>query len=110
MAAMDASAAIAHMDSVSIPLLVRLCTELKNSEELSAQWHRWGAGIERLLDYAVENYGDELFIRMMVKFKERFGTLPLVPLRHTKRMVDRGVVITKVYKIFRKRAQLGPSA
>jgi hypothetical protein len=108
MAAMDASAAIAHMDAVSIPLLVRLHTELKNLEEFSAQWKHRVLSISRLLDYAMEKYGDLLFIRMIVKFKDEFGTNPLLGSGHIKRMMGLGVVVSKVRKIY-TRDELGPS-
>ena len=109
MAAVDASAAIAHMDAVSIPLLVRLHTELKNLEEFSEQWQRRMHAIGRLLDYAAEKYGDLLFIRMVVKFKDEFGANPLLGPGHLKRMIRHGVEITKVRKIYRRR-ESAPSA
>jgi hypothetical protein len=109
MTAMDTSAAIAHMDAVSIPLLVRLHTELKNLEEFSAQWKHRVVSISRLLDYAAEKYGDLLFIRMVVKFKDEFGANPLLGPGHLKRMIRHGVEITKVRKIYRRR-ESAPSA
>jgi hypothetical protein len=109
MAAMDASAATAHMDAVSIPLLVRLHTELKNLEEFSAPWQHRMRSISRLLDYAMEKYGVVLFIRMVVRFREQYGAEPLLGTKHLKRMIRHGVKITEVRKIYRCR-ESAPSA
>ena len=83
--------------------------ELKNLEEFSAQWQHRVRSISRLLDYAAEKYGDKLFIRMVVKFKDDFGANPLLGTGHLKRMMRHGVEITKVHKIYRC-IESGPSA
>ena len=69
-----ARASIAHMDAVTIPLLVRVHRELKKHEVNSMPRRRCVGVIARLTDEAAKDYGDKLFIRMVVKFTEHFGT------------------------------------
>ena len=100
MTANHASVSIAHMDAVTIPLLVRAHTELKKFEVNSTPWRRWVGVIARLTDDAARDYGDTMFIRMVVKFTEHFGTSPLLETKHLKRMAEQGVVFTAVHEIY----------
>ena len=97
-----ASVSIAHVDAVTIPLLVRAHTELKKFEVNSTPWRRWAGVIARLTDDAARDYGDTMFIRMVVKFTEHFGTSPLLHTKHCKRMAEQGVVFTAVHEIYRE--------
>ena len=58
--------------------------------------------IARLTDDAAKDYGDTMFIRMVVKFTEHFGTSPLLHTKHCKRMAGQGVVFTAVHEIYRE--------
>ena len=91
------------MDAVTIPLLVRAHTELNKFEVNSMPWRRWVGAIARLTDDAARDYGDNLFIRMVDKFREHCGTSPLLHTKHLKRMSEQGMVFTAAHEIYEDR-------
>ena len=59
-----------------------------------------GRAIARLTDDAAKDYGDTMFIRMVVKFTEQVGTSPLLETKHLKHMAEQGVVFTAAHEIY----------
>ena len=88
------------MEAVTAPLLIGAHADLKKFEMNSVLWHCLVGSIFRIMDDAAEAYGDKLFILMLMKFRKQHGANPMLQIKHLKRMVEQGVVITAVHEIY----------
>ena len=89
---------MAHMDTV-LPILLELHREIQGCERMSTEWlHRVGR-MARVVDAIVRDRGDMCLLTVMNKFSEQTGEGIYMDASHMRRLVDAGLVITRVQDV-----------
>jgi hypothetical protein len=86
------------MDTVVLPVLLRLHREKEGFERLSVEWNQRVGAMARIVDMVARDFGDRYLLAVMNKFKERTGGGIPMDISHTRRLVGLGVQVTKVHE------------
>jgi hypothetical protein len=89
------------MDTVVLPVLLRLHREQAGLERFSPEWNRRLGAMATIVDMISRDFDDMYLLTVMRKFKDQTGENMPLDISHVKRLLGLGVRIKEVQCIIR---------